>query len=116
MNYKHLDIPNIEAHMFNNAAMIKEFIGLYIAQTPKDFALLGALIAEGDLVKIAQQAHHIKPTMSYLGAVGLQEQLQRLELHAKEAAAISQIQASYQRLQTDIDLLLEELTAYHAQL
>lgn len=110
--YKHIKPAIIEQSMFNNQDMIKEFIALYLAQTPIDFEKLTVAIQAKDYQEINNAAHHIKPTMEYIGAPHLKDQLQLIESLAKETADINHIQSECTSLKIQFDELFTELEQY----
>lgn len=114
--YKHIKPDIIKQSMFNNEDMIKEFIALYRIQTPIDFEKLTVATKAEDYQEIHNAAHHIKPTMEYIGAPHLKEQLQRIESLAKETADINQIQSEYTLLKIQFDELFKELEQYEKSL
>ncbi len=67
----HIDIELINQNMFDNPELIKQFVSMYLIQTPVDLDKLRQALSEGDLQKVGDAAHHIKPTMDYIGAFHL---------------------------------------------
>jgi HPt (histidine-containing phosphotransfer) domain-containing protein len=110
--YKHIKPEIIEQSMFNNQDMIKEFINLYRAQTPLDFQKLTTAVNEKNHQEISNAAHHIKPTMEYIGALHLKNHLQKLESLATEIKNIAQIQTEFTVLKMQFDELFTELEQY----
>lgn len=116
MTYKYLNSESLEQQMFSDLTIVKQFVALYIQQTPIDFALLSEAVDSGDYEKIRSQAHHIKPTMVYIGALSLKEHFQEMETLAKDRAPMENIQQEYIFLKTAIARLMEELTSYEKSL
>lgn len=114
--YKHIKPDIIEQSMFNNDDMIKEFIALYRTQTPVDFEKLTRAVEQTDHQQIMSAAHHIKPTMEYIGASYLKDQLQLLETSAKEMTVIDHIQSQFNSLKILFDELFNELEQYEKSL
>lgn len=110
--YKHIKPEIIEQSMFNNPEMIKEFVNLYQLQTPIDFEKLEIAISQKDYEQIHSAAHHIKPTMEYIGSPHLKDQLQALESLAKEAADFDHIQSQFAILKVQFNELFIELEEY----
>jgi len=110
--YKHINPDIIKQNMFNNEDMIKEFIALYRTQTPLDFKNLTVAIAQKDHQQISNAAHHIKPTMEYIGAPHLKEHLQILESSAKELKDFDQIEYEFNLLKTKFNEFFIELEHY----
>lgn len=114
--YKHIKPNLIEQNMFNNQEMVKEFIKLYRSQTPIDFQKLKEASIAENFEEISNSAHHIKPTMEYIGASHLKAQLQKVELLAKEANDIASIQIEVHSLAVQFDELYDELELFDQSL
>ena len=114
--YKHIKSAIIEQNMFNNSDMIKQFIGLYRTQTPLDFEKLEKAVAQQDYKEIGDAAHHIKPTMEYIGASHLRDHLQKIELLAKKMNNINLIQIEFILLKPQFEELFIELEQYEKSL
>lgn len=113
---RHINIEDIQKNMFGDRSAIKQFLSLYLTQTPKDLSNLKVCLESGDRDAIAGAAHHIKPTMDYIGATHPRKQLQEIETLAKEGASITKLTATYQLLEPKIEELLEEINAYEKTL
>lgn len=114
--YKHIKPEAIAENMFHNADMMREFVALYQTQTPIDFNKLLAAVENEDFKSISDAAHHIKPTMAYIGATHLKDALQEIELLAKENQDLSQIQAEVHVLTPQFEELYLELQQYYTHL
>lgn len=106
----------ISASMLNNDDMIKTFVSMYLDQCNQDFRNLSQAIADHDLAEIASKAHHIKPTMEYIGATDVRMQFQDIENMAKDKREITEIQSNFKRLETDFNTLMEELRIFYSSL
>lgn len=109
MNYSVINIDSINKSMMGNSDMIKQFVMLYLTQTPIDFKALEDSIASGDFKLISNAAHHIKPTMEYIGASELSVQFQEIETLGKENASIEIIREKFRAIKPKFDLMIEEL-------
>ncbi len=116
MEYTLINKQAIEENMFSDKGMIKQFIDLYISQIPIDFQSLFAAIDRQALNDIGNAAHHIKPTMVYIGALTIKDKLQQIESLARVSADITAIAELYADLKTTYELLIQELKAYYATL
>lgn len=94
-------------------AIIKEILVLFLDQTPSDVAKLGAHIANGDWPATHLIAHHIKPTLSYVGAERIRLEIQEIEQTAKQPEGDKQqISARFDALSSRFELLFAELKGY----
>ncbi|CAM3731382.1 Hpt domain-containing protein [Sphingobacterium prati] len=108
----HIDIDLINQNMFDNSDLIKQFVSMYLIQTPVDLDKLRNAIAEGDHQKITDAAHHIKPTMDYIGAFHLKAKFEELELSAKNTDSLEGLRATFEVLDIEMKELLFELEQY----
>ncbi|WP_293939931.1 Hpt domain-containing protein [Sphingobacterium sp. UBA5996] len=108
----HLDIELISLNMFDNQELIKQFVSMYLIQTPVDLDKLRQALAEGNLQKIGDAAHHIKPTMDYIGAFHLKEKFEELENHAKNKDSLEILRATFCIIDIEMKELLFELEQY----
>lgn len=100
----------------NNKALILQFVGLYQEQIPLDLQALKEAVTSEMHIEIANKAHHIKPTMEYIGAQALREKLQQLENAGKNGVAISAIQPLFMDIEREIQILLQEIADYKQHL
>lgn len=111
-NYQLINPAIIASNMMDNTAMIKQFIGLYLNQLPLDFAALTEAIDSNLHKAIEDRAHHIKPTMHYVGAQILKDKFQTLENAGKNQDDLPSIRHLYQSIAQEFELLLQELKSY----
>lgn len=109
MNFKIINLEAINQSMMGNSALIKELVDLYIMQSPIDFQALENAISVGEYPLIREKAHHIKPTMQYIGAGELLQEFQQLENLAKEKTDLSTIKNKFQEIEPKFSLMIEEL-------
>lgn len=114
MKYKIIKPNVIQSSMMNNDVMIKEFVELYLIQCPIDFQSLTDSINTKDPHTISSAAHHIKPTMEYIGATELRIDFQELENLGKEAVHFEQIETKYNDISVKFELMLNELKEFIA--
>ncbi|QQT28349.1 Hpt domain-containing protein [Sphingobacterium spiritivorum] len=98
--------------MMDNSDIIREFITLYVAQTPLDEEALRTAIKNNNLNEIASKAHHIKPTMEYIGAFALKDRIVKIESLAKQNADIDLIKDEFTLLEKQLQDLYGELQHY----
>lgn len=102
----------IKKSMMNDNDMILQFVELYLIQSPIDFLNLNKSIIMQDLKAISAAAHHIKPTMEYIGAKDLKNKFQKLELLSSTNASFEEILATYQEIEKEFNIMLEELKIF----
>lgn len=112
-NYTILNPDVIEANMMNNRDMIRQFISLYLTQTPLDFEALKIAVANSDHAEIANKAHHIKPTMEYVGASDLRKKFQELENYGKTKEDMEIIVHFFTKTEAFIQIFMQELKSYY---
>ncbi|KGE15785.1 Hpt domain-containing protein [Sphingobacterium deserti] len=110
--YTVIDPLTIQQNMMQNTELIRQFLELYLVQIPVDFAALTEAMGNGQQTEISSKAHHIKPTMEYIGASHLREQLQELETAAKNDADMATLQKLYAPLKKQFSSLLSEISRY----
>ena len=116
MNYKIINPEFIMSNMMNNVDVVKQMIGMFLGQGKEDFQELKQAIGKEDDTEIKSKAHHIKPTMEYIGASNIRLQFQELESQAEAKAAFSDIQQIFTKLEKDFTLAMEELEDYASTL
>lgn len=92
--------------------MIKQFLELYILQTPVDFKYIAIAMSNKNKADIAQYAHHIKPTMEYIGASDIRANFQELETLAKSDAPLIELENSFNTIDSQFRHLMSELESY----
>ncbi|MCI0920208.1 Hpt domain-containing protein [Sphingobacterium rhinopitheci] len=112
-NYKIINPTVIHESMMNNDSMVKQFVELYIAQCPLDFEALAQTIKQGDHKAISSAAHHIKPTMEYIGASNLRAHFQELEKLGSKESDIADIIKKFEEIKPKFELMLEELRYFN---
>ena len=109
MIYQIIDPEVIKQSMMGNDELIKELIEMYIVQSPVDFQALENAISLGDQILIREKAHHIKPTMQYIGATELMNDFQTLENLSKSNVSQAEILHKFQQIKFQFARMLEEL-------
>ena len=100
----------------NNTEIIKQMIPMYLGQGVEDFNALESAIEDENHEDIKSKAHHIKPTMQYLGATDLRMKFQRLEDDAANKTPISAIKDLFEEIKKDFELAMIELRNYQSTL
>ncbi|WP_270089684.1 Hpt domain-containing protein [Sphingobacterium sp. SYP-B4668] len=113
MNIYNLIDPSIIATtMMDNKDTIREFVSLYLSQTPIDISALKSAVALQNYEDIASRAHHIKPTMEYIGAFTLKNKIIEIESLAKNRQGMTDITERFISLEIQIKELYTELQQY----
>ncbi|GGH14076.1 hypothetical protein FAZ19_07805 [Sphingobacterium alkalisoli] len=112
MIYQIIKPEIIQSAMMNNVEMIKQFLELYLLHTPLDFEKLTQAVSKKNKVDIAHYAHHIKPTMEYIGASEMRINFQELETLAKSDVLVEELEDTFTTIGKQFDLLMTELQSY----
>ena len=84
MNYSIINTQTIRNNMYGNTELLKQFITLYLEQTPNDIIAIKNALKVKDQQTIRTTAHHIKPTLRYIGAEQLFLMINELEIAAQK--------------------------------
>lgn len=112
MNFEQADLTYLMDLSNGNKQLIREILELFIKQTPADMELLSTHIDQKDWEKAFKQAHHIKPTLAYVGANQLRQELQEIEDAAKHQQHLDSIAAKHAAMLPRLEVLYGELKAY----
>lgn len=112
-NFKIINPTIIRESMMNNESMITEFVNLYLEQCPIDFEVLTNSIIEQNPKAIGSAAHHIKPTMEYIGATSLRINFQELENMGNQEANMDDIITKYNEIKISFEAMLHELKNFN---
>lgn len=113
MLYKLINPSIIQENLMNNRELTLQFVDLYRTQIPIDLQALKDVVALAAYSEIANKAHHIKPTMEYIGAHALREKLQQLEYAGRSKTEITHINTLFLEIEDDMALLLREVDDYY---
>ncbi|MGV3761656.1 Hpt domain-containing protein [Parapedobacter sp.] len=112
MNFEQADLTYLMDLSSGNTQLIREILELFIKQTPVDVALLAAYVEQEDWEHAYKQAHHIKPTLAYVGANPMRQELQEIEDDAKHRQNVDAIAGKLATMLPRLDVLYGELRAY----
>ncbi|TDQ81281.1 Hpt domain-containing protein [Sphingobacterium yanglingense] len=112
MAYKIINPESINKSMMGNPKMVKQFIEMYIEQSPLDFQALILSVLNDDKNAIRDSAHHIKPTMEYIGASKLRSAFQELENMGRDGMGVEAIRIRFEEIRSDFDLMIAELKSF----
>lgn len=112
MAYQIANTAYLENLANGNTIHIRRIIGLFLEQTPVDIGLLNTYIEDKDWAGTHKQAHYIKPTLTYVGATGIQQQLLTIEQLAKERKALDTLSNIIADVRVQLEILYQELNDY----
>lgn len=75
-----------------------EMIELFLIQTPDYFEQLDQLIIQGDWIRVADIAHKIKPTLSFMGVDSARESMSVIEENARSGKNLESIPPAFKLL------------------
>lgn len=111
--FKEADMSYLEDLSGGDNAIIIEMIQLFLTQTPGYLKSLSAYIADKDWENTHSMAHHIKPTLAYMGAEDMRRVLLRVEQIARTGTVDeAELTAIFQELEKRFVVLFAELTAH----
>lgn len=117
MDFKEANMAYLQDLSGGDVAIIKEMITLFLNQTPKDLAKLGQNIVEKDWEGTHRMAHHMKPTLGYVGAEGMRREFEQIERMAKlPEVPVDELSHRFQMLSPRFETLFEELNVYRDRL
>lgn len=112
MNYKIIKPETICKSMMGNPDMIKQFVAIYLKQSPLDFQALEYSLTKDNVKTIGDKAHHIKPTMEYIGATPLRLSFQEIENMSRANVTIDLIREKFEEIKPQFQLMIEELESF----
>lgn len=115
-DFKIINPDVLKSSMMNNMEMVKQLIALFLTQGKVDFETLENAVSEKNYQEIGSKAHHIKPTMEYIGASNLRMLFQDLEQKAKNNGSIEEIEDAFSMLKRDFNAAMLELESYSTSL
>lgn len=114
--YQLISPETIERSLTTNKDLIRQFIDLYLIQIPSQIAELEMAVAQYNPDAVRTLAHHIKPTLAYIGAPGLMLQLQDLEDMGAQHTDQAQVKQHFLAIKNNVTIVLAELEIYRATL
>lgn len=112
MNFEQANMEYLEDLSGGNITLIREILQLFLKQTPADIDLLSSYIRQHDWEKAYKQAHHIKPTLAYVGANAMRLELQEIESLAKNQEDLDSVPDRLNTMLPRLDTLYRELKTY----
>lgn len=107
------DMTYLEDLSGGDATLIKEMIGLFLSQTPGYLERLAEHIDAGDWSNAQSMAHHIKPTLAYMGAEDMRQALIHIEQLAKaDPVQVESLKSKFSTLKGRFAVLFRELEGH----
>lgn len=78
----YVELSNLEYLFKGDKTLIREWMGLYLQESPAYFDQLTANLERGDAEALASAAHDLKPQAHYLGSARMLELLTGIEEQA----------------------------------
>lgn len=94
-------------HFFGDAETVNEMLPLILATNVEELKGLQQIFDGGDYDRTRKICHKSKPTMLYLGAIGVRESLENLEQHIPD-----QFKNLYPVFLSELALLEKEINAF----
>ena len=112
--FEEANLSYLEDLSGGNSSIIVEIIDLFLNQTPGDFDTLVQHVQDTNWEGAYRMAHHIKPTLAYVGANTMRDELNSIERLTKEGTALDTILPRLEGVRTRLAILYSELKAYKA--
>jgi PAS domain S-box-containing protein len=97
-----LDTSNVLDLVDGDEALMGELVAAFLKDTPENIARLRTAMLQGDMVRIAEVAHRLRPSVRMLGMEGVQDVVDEL-------VALSRTPRPLSRVATMVVLLVREL-------
>ncbi|HZH54791.1 MAG TPA: Hpt domain-containing protein [Sphingobacteriaceae bacterium] len=111
--FKEADMSYLEDLSGGDQSLIIEMLRLFLSQTPGYLDSLSRHIDLGDWSNTQSMAHHIKPTLAYMGAEDMRQALIRIEQMAKADPVDSVVlRREFSVLRGRFEVLFKELEGH----
>lgn len=115
MDFEEADLSYLTDLAAGDPSIIRELLTMFVDKTPKDVSKLAEYVSKKEWPGTASMAHHIKPTLAYVGAEDMRLEMQWLEDATKRTEIPeSEIVERFNLLKKRFAILVEELIAYLA--
>jgi HPt (histidine-containing phosphotransfer) domain-containing protein len=98
-NQQPLDFSYLIEMVGDDPVFLIEFFETFIIQTPIYLAEISDALASENWSKVANCAHKIKPTFSYIGRNDVKEFVQTIEHNARNMISLEKIASDIERLE-----------------
>jgi len=96
--------------------MMKELIEMFLDQAPENITNMKKYLEKGDWKKLGEEAHKLKPTISYMGIQELETTIRTLESNAKNAEELDSLGPLLSEVENVCDKAYKELDAKREQI
>jgi HPt (histidine-containing phosphotransfer) domain-containing protein len=104
-----IDLSYLREVASDNTEFMIEMIDIFLAQTPGYINQLSVAIDQKDWTKMAELAHKIKPTMSFMGVESANVTLGEIEFKSRKQVDYEWIVEEYNRLKETFKVMLVKL-------
>ncbi|ADY52654.1 Hpt domain protein [Pseudopedobacter saltans DSM 12145] len=109
LNDIRIDLSYLDEVAGGNAEFLVEMIDIFLQQTPKYVNDLKLAIDEKNWKGIAETAHKIKPTLTFIGLLKEQEEMANIERQARSEENYEGIKISFDSLCQVFDIAYKSL-------
>jgi len=93
----------------NNKSFIHEMISTFISSTPASLDNMEKALEGGDLEKVGQIAHKIKPSLTFMGIDSLKDAVKEIELVGKEGRDREKLKIAVPEFISRLTMAIQEL-------
>lgn len=104
-----IDLSYLREVASDNIEFMIEMIDIFLAQTPEYVDQLTLAVDQKDWTKMAELAHKIKPTMSFMGVESAKETLGEIELKSRKKVDYDWIVKEYDSLKGVFKIMFVKL-------
>ena len=104
-----IDLSYLREVASDNIEFMIEMIDIFLAQTPEYVDQLTLAVDQKDWTKMAELAHKIKPTMSFMGVESAKETLGEIELKSRKKVDYDWIVEEYENLKGVFKMMFVKL-------
>lgn len=95
-----LDLSYLNEVAGGSSEFMVEMIDMFLDQTPDYFTQIDQSINDGDWSKVANIAHKIKPTLSFMGVDFAKNDMAEIERKAKNLDVVEEIRPAFDQLKS----------------
>lgn len=95
-----IDLSYLNEVAGGSSEFMIEMIDMFLDQTPDYFTQIDQSINEGDWFKVADIAHKIKPTFSFMGVDFAKNEMAEIERKAKNMDVVEEIRPAFNQLKS----------------
>lgn len=114
-NSEPLDLSYLKDMSGDSAEFIIEMIDMFKTQTPLYITDLAQAVSEKNWSRVADHAHKIKPTFSYIGREDAKEHMQMMEHNAREGKDLGGLPQAFEELNDFVQILYVKLDEAKAE-